>query len=184
MSHGLVGNSIQEPCVGYKGMCVCVCVCVKKRHILSYFKTYTPPDCIQVLSHTPVIFTSLCYLWAWSWQWHTPQHLPLHTNISTPGGLRRAVNYNRDIPAGDSFSKEARVGYMCVMGLLSESEHNITHLTLSFSHWVAGHPVFMNGFGSKHLGVTWLPALSAANTLPASCSISAACVSSMLLFFQ
>lgn len=117
----------------------CVCVCVKKRHILSYFKTYTSPDCTQALFHTSVIFTSLCYLWAWSWQWRTPEHLPLHTNKSTQGGLRKAVNYNRDIPAGNSFSKKARVGYVCVcvMGVLSGFEHDITHLTLSFSHCVA-----------------------------------------------
>lgn len=93
-----------------------------------------------MLYNTFVIFTSLCYLCFLSWWQRTPEHFPLHINISMWGAAREAVSYNRDIPAGNSFSQEVRVGCVCwgcfvASNTVSPTLHSFPSHCLSLLMW-------------------------------------------------
>lgn len=155
---------VQEPCVGYVG------TRVWKKTYTALLKNLHFSWLHTVLTHTSVIFTSLCYLWAMSWQWRTPEHLPLHTSISTSGGWGglwiTIVTSEREIP-----SARGQGWAVCALWV-SNMIYHPSH-ALSFSHCLKGHPVFMNGLGCKHLANMWSPSLSATtNTLPATYSKS------------
>lgn len=85
----------------------------EKRPILYYFKTYTSAECtLSMLSphirniHISVLFMSLVVTVTYA-----------RTSSLTPTQAHQgAVNCQRDIPAGNSFNEEARVGCICVYG--------------------------------------------------------------------
>lgn len=159
MSHGLVGNSIQKLCVGYMGMCV------RKKTLLLLDLHFCWLH--TVLSHTSVIFMSLCYLWALfvTLTYARTSSLTRHT--------RKAVDYKCDIPAGNSFSKGGKGGLCAsVWWGCSVSSNTTSNTSCSLSLTVERDIPFSWMALASNACRPRAPALSASNTLPATYSIS------------
>lgn len=109
MSQGLVENSIQEPCVGF----VCVkegiyCIVLNPTLLLIALCAFPHIRNIHVL----VLFMSLVVTVTYA------RTSSLTHQYKHPRRLRKAVNYNHDIPAGNSFQRGGK-GALWVLNTIS-----------------------------------------------------------------